>query len=395
MRGLWLSGLLLIVLSASFALGAHDQGGGLPDIGNRIELVEKVLEVEKLTKQPTLDLKGTDYQPGDEGKILAYVLEGSQPVTDALCIVSVLYPDHTSFIDNEIMFEFESTEFSGLYYHNFIVPNITGVYPVAAYCFYGTTTITDSPDEELGNLTESVSSEGIVSLSPNFEGAQEFQKSSFCNDVVCGWNWNISLPSGAISPFLTDFRIILRAHTDANENFKFFVKNFNTSIYENFANYSLNNPFEPTTAQYLLTYFENTSNYVKNNKVQIIMLVDDFDTTGKNMEVFDLYTSRTYNSTIIQDMRGSNEIVVSKAIYNQTINLGELLEADISVVPDEQIAQIIIIVVFFILIFSSLFIPASILGFFYSFIYLDGFLTIIGAGICALILFAGWRGRKK
>lgn len=379
--------VMLLLIGGVYAVPDNDNNG-LPD---RVGLVEKVLEVEKLTKQPVLDLKGTDYQPNDNGKILAYVLEGTQPITNAHCLVNVVYPDNSPFIINGAMSEIPNSAFAGMYYYDFVVPNITGVYPVTAFCEYGTTTVNDYPDHESGNLTEASVSEGLVALSPENDGIQEFEESDLCVAqggaiATCNHYWNITLPSGYNSGFLYDFRLWLRTHTDASEDFYFYVYNYNTSSYESLVNISNGNPIEPTTYQYPLT-----PDYVNDNHVTVMVKVEDYD-NPQNLEIYDLYTSRTYNATFIQDMRGSNEIVVSQALYNQTINLDSLLDAEIQVVSSEQLGQLLLIVGFIALFMAGLFIPSAVLGLAYSFIYLDGLLTVGGAVICAVIIYYG---RKK
>lgn len=386
--------LLMLVVTSSFALAVepNNNNNGLPQ---RVAVVEKVLEVEKLTKQPVLDLKGTDYQPYDEGKILAYVLEGTQPITNAICFVNVVYPDNSPFIVNSLMSEIPNSAFAGMYYYDFVVPNVTGVYPVTAFCQYGSTTVLDLPSQEWGNLSEALESEGIVSLSPDNDGVQEFEESPSCHAsgsavATCNWFWNITLPNGYDTDFLYDFRLFLRTHTDASEDFSYYLYNYNTSTYENILNISNGEPVEPTTFQYVI----NNSYVSPTKKVTVKVMVEDYD-NPQNLEVYDLYVSRSYNATFIQDMRGSNEIVVSNAVYTQSINLDDLLEAKISVVPDVQLEQIALIIIFFVLIFAGYLIPASMLGMAYSFIYLDGLFTLVGVGICALILVGGYNNRQS
>jgi hypothetical protein len=384
--------MLLVTFSSALAVPEETENQGIPQ---RVALVEKVLEVEKLTKQPVLDLKGTDYQPDDNGKILAYVLEGTQPITNAHCLVNVVYPDNSPFIVNGAMSEIPNSAFAGMYYYDFVVPNTTGVYPVTAFCEYGTTTVNDYPDQQSGNLTEALISEGLVALSPDNDGIQEFEESALCVAqggaiATCNHYWNITLPSGYDSGYLYDFRLWLRTHTDASEDFYYFLYNYNTSSYENVLNISNGDPIEPTTYQFILN-----SSYVSiDNKVSVMVEVEDFD-NPQNLEIYDLYTSRTYNATFIQDMRGSNEIVVSQALYNQTINLDNLLEAEIEVVSSEQLGQFVLIVGFLILLFTGLVTASAVIGLAYSFIYLDGLLAIGGAVICAVMIYADRQRKKK
>ena len=390
--------LCLVLSSSPFVLGANndsnsggssdDSSGGIP---NRIALVEKVLEVERLTKQPTLDLKGTDYQPYDEGTLLAYVLEGNIPVADAMCLINVVYPNKTSFINQQLMLPIDVVGFGGMYYHDFVVPNVTGIYPVTAFCLYGSSQVYNGVSNAEGNLTEALASEGFTSLGKDELGIMEFEKSDFCNNVVCGYEYNITLPIGFHNEYLSDFRLFLRSHTDANEIFEFYVYNYNTSTDEFIYSYSNNNPVEPTTIQTPL----NLSHLSNNSDITIHLLVDDFDTAGKNFELIDLYTSRIYNATAVADLRGGEELVVSKAINNVTINVQSLSGARISVISEEQLGQFLLIAGFLILLFVGLVSASAVIGIAYSFIYLDGLLAIGGAVICVMLLYFGERKRRK
>lgn len=105
-----------------------------------VEKVKYVDEVAKVTQQPSLSLTGTDYLPGDEGKLQAYLKVGEFPLSTAACYIDVLYPDMTFFLSDYIMLSAAHLHhFEGLYYLDFVVPNVTGVYPVNAYCYYNAT----------------------------------------------------------------------------------------------------------------------------------------------------------------------------------------------------------------------------------------------------------------
>lgn len=395
--------VLAMPLNAELALANPNNssvGGGLPSVVERVELVEKVLEVEKITKQPEFTLLGTDYQPGDEGKILAYVLEGNQPVTNALCLVSVLYPNNTVFIDNAMMSEFDNTAFSGMYYYDFLVPNITGVYAVAALCEYGATTVIDLVDFEGGNLTEAAGSEGIIALNPEQEGIQEFTGDGFCDgpggsNINCQWLWNISLPNGAVNEFLNDFRIILRSHTDAAETFTYSAYDYNNSVWVDFTSVTQGTPPEPTTYQFEI----NQSFISPDDKVSVRTSVFEFD-SPQNLEVYDLYISRTYNTTFIQDMRGSNEIVVSEGVFfgTEVIELvyndtQTIINTNPEIVGSEQIGQIIVIILFLALMITGYWLWAGFFGIFYAFTYLEGIFAISLLVVMSIIIYFG-KNRK-
>lgn len=85
---------------------------------------------------------GTEYNSGENGTIFVQILEDNQGVSDAVCDLSVYYPNKTFFIDDTMTYLNSS---NGLYYYDFIVPNDLGVYMVESTC--------NVPREDRGNVT--------------------------------------------------------------------------------------------------------------------------------------------------------------------------------------------------------------------------------------------------
>lgn len=84
--------------------------------------------------QPIGELKvlGTEYIAGDDAKMFLQFLDTDQkPVNNSECFLSVWYPNGTQFYNNTLMSYLDE----GIYYKNFLVPNITGVYPASAKCY--------------------------------------------------------------------------------------------------------------------------------------------------------------------------------------------------------------------------------------------------------------------
>ena len=77
-------------------------------------------------------VSGTEYISGEQGQIIIR-LEDSKgnPLSNANCLVSVLYPDKSFFIVDEQM---QSTTVSGNYYISFITPENEGVYEEYVVC---------------------------------------------------------------------------------------------------------------------------------------------------------------------------------------------------------------------------------------------------------------------
>lgn len=78
----------------------------------------------------------TEYSPGDNGKVFIQLLRnGIYPIENASCFLTVYYPNNTYFLNNVKMNYFRE----GLYYYDFIAPNILGVYMTTIYCIMPTT----------------------------------------------------------------------------------------------------------------------------------------------------------------------------------------------------------------------------------------------------------------
>jgi len=86
-------------------------------------------------RKPHMKLFGTEYSPGDSGRVFLQLLdEKFKPINNALCLISVYYPDKTEWFRNVSMFYLPGSD--GLYYFDFIAPADEGVYMVSAKCFY-------------------------------------------------------------------------------------------------------------------------------------------------------------------------------------------------------------------------------------------------------------------
>jgi len=81
----------------------------------------------------TVVVHGTEYSIGSNGKIVSHFLNADgDPVNDENCSITIYYPNGTMFINNSNMSYMNGTY--GIYYYNFTVPDITGVYPVDVNC---------------------------------------------------------------------------------------------------------------------------------------------------------------------------------------------------------------------------------------------------------------------
>ena len=79
---------------------------------------------------------GTEYNSGGKGKVYAQFLRttsgSSTPISDGTCNITMFYPNNTRFVKNKLMKYLNLS--NGIYYYNFTVPNLIGVYAVDVFC---------------------------------------------------------------------------------------------------------------------------------------------------------------------------------------------------------------------------------------------------------------------
>ena len=86
----------------------------------------------------------TEYSPGSPGKVFVQVLDNYfSPVNNAICKLTVYYPNGTKFINNVTMLPFEN----GLYYWDFVAPDVQGVYMTTISCTYPSDLIVLTPSQ--------------------------------------------------------------------------------------------------------------------------------------------------------------------------------------------------------------------------------------------------------
>lgn len=82
-----------------------------------------------------LNVHGTEYVPGDIGKLfLQFLNANNSPVSNSECFLSLWYPNDTMIYNNSLMTKLNNA-MDGIYYYNFNVPNVAGVYPASAKCY--------------------------------------------------------------------------------------------------------------------------------------------------------------------------------------------------------------------------------------------------------------------
>ncbi len=77
-------------------------------------------------------VSGTEYISGEEGQVIVRLEDSrSNPINDAECVLSLLYPDKSFFLIDIAMIP---TSIPGNYYHSFITPQTPGIYEEHIVC---------------------------------------------------------------------------------------------------------------------------------------------------------------------------------------------------------------------------------------------------------------------
>ena len=349
-----------------------DAGGGLPSVIERVELVEKVLEVEQITKQPTIEVKGTDYVPGDVGKMQVYLAIGQLPITNATCLISALYPNMTYFIEKALMLEATQDDFQGLYYLDFLVPPTTGVYPVNAICEFDTETIDD--------YVHTVTFDGLVSSDP-FENLENDDGITYdiidqatCNSINCSVNFSITLPAGWYTANINLAKIMLEYSMTKSQDADFYVYSpSNNQSYYWFTGNTKDIPY--------IEQFDLNSTFQADTEITIIMQGDA--TFQGNKFAFDyLFIERSYLGTTVNDLRGNEELVVSAGIYE----MYQVITSPTDLLSAEQFAHILVILAIIGFMMVGQWFIVGLLTIFYGFTFYDGITTVIIISLASMYI---------
>lgn len=304
-----------------------------------VEKVKYVDEVLKVTQQPTMRFMGTDYVPGDDGKLLSFITVGEFPVETASCYASVLYPNMSGyFIENYLMNQINKSYFTNGHFLDFVVPNVTGIYPVSSYCFFNSSSIRDNVDYFITNIT--IASGELANLIQFDNKYIEFKGDGLCKLVNCEVAFYFSLPTGFYTSFLRDFRNDIKVWTDRTSKFEVWAYNFDTDSKDNLFNFTKDSPIVPTSFQN-----ELNSSHVSPDS-QVVIGIDVYNFDNGVMRVHYDHLDRVYNGSDITDLRGNGELSVSQGIYNISVEInGEIDFVD----TDTSILIILLVIVLFLL----------------------------------------------
>jgi len=177
---------------------------------------------------------GTEYFPFSNGKVFAQLLDNNnKPIDDAVCYITIYYPNGLKFVDKYIMSKLEG----GLYFYDFIVPDIEGVYMVYVECNYRF--------DEVSMYTTSVSLSAVSSLSGNdepsftyyFDGLRYGTRASSSAGTL-------TFTFNAVNESIDYYYVVIKGHVDlisgtySSVNSGIFILNTCTNTYEKLGNFT-------------------------------------------------------------------------------------------------------------------------------------------------------------
>lgn len=151
--------VLMLSLTMASAFGADREDNETTERIDHVTLVDEVSlvrEVERITGMTNMFVGGTEYVVGDEGKIFVQLDQNGIQVTNATCRLNMWFANSSQFIFDAIMLPLEK----GIFFHDFIVPNATGVLPVSVQCDYLTVLKLSFPENL--NVTVGSTVEGTI-----------------------------------------------------------------------------------------------------------------------------------------------------------------------------------------------------------------------------------------
>ena len=131
----------ILIMGTATALLTPEELDRLDSIDRGISRIEtstnSCQEISTLLNRADLTLFGTQYKPGESGKVFLQLLDSDDAaINDATCRVTAYYPNLTRFLDDEAMTL--TPDSNGLYFRNIVAPTTIGVYMVEAECLFRT-----------------------------------------------------------------------------------------------------------------------------------------------------------------------------------------------------------------------------------------------------------------
>ncbi|MDD3263865.1 MAG: hypothetical protein PHT94_03140 [Candidatus Nanoarchaeia archaeon] len=164
-------------------------------------------------------ISGTEYISGEEGQIIIRLEdEKGKSITNAKCIVSLLYPDKSFFFTDR---EMQQTSIPGNYFVSFITPSREGIYEEHIRC-------TNPDNSELPERR--ISSSFHVSSGLNMIREISISQRTEFNNIINMINETNELLKNEINNLKTDIENIEKNINNNNQNFKTEISTLNSNI---------------------------------------------------------------------------------------------------------------------------------------------------------------------
>lgn len=328
-------------------------GAVLVDGGN-VDTVDVVRLVERSMNVQSMFVGATDYEVNDTAKTFVLISIDGQPVNNASCFMQSFYPNNTKFMAYTSMNFLEE----GLYYHDFIIPNVTGVYPVQVKCTYitgkeshvasagsrllgagaGALSNTFTSDNTYWTIVENLGDNRLIRNEFNFTGFNKNGTTPVSLTVRFEW----SRPDeGALDP--------------DNDTVYLYLQNNMTGNFDQIGTLG----YSPTDVTSTFTITVNASDYINTNGLVRLIVNDTIPTLGGDLASTTMsidfmnvtYDSLTTNTTVNQ-IAGGGELNVHDTITNINNEVQGPIAFDISIVA---IALFVIMIIIMFLYDNSMF----------------------------------------
>ena len=161
--------------------------------------------------ESTMKIFGTDYRRGDTGTIFLQLLNANNSaINNRYCDLTSYWPNKTMYHDDVVLNYLNDSQ--GLYYYDFTVPNVVGVYMLSSVCHNPSWSWTDDFNDysKLDYYENITVSGGNAALTESYPGWY---------NISWEYRKNITIPASKISSSLTFFPLLVDIYdTDLRNN---------------------------------------------------------------------------------------------------------------------------------------------------------------------------------
>lgn len=326
--------ILTIVFFIILSISVNSQNNNNNGLPTRIEYVENVNKVNKITNQPKLDVHGTEYTYFENAKTFIQLIEGNSAVNNATCFLTMYYPNMSyKFIDITMQ---KSNDLNGIYFYDFTTENISGVYPLNVECFYVTSSDFKFPinsaiiegELDSGALTDVYTDNDVYLAIGDIVAAQD--KLS----VIFNYT-NVLYPNGTNKSDIMSIIWNGFVNTDPNDltNINFLIYNVTSLSYQSLSNVGILTDLNVFT----ITNNAATSNDFKfgNNSISIKVIAESQNNATDNLLSFNtdfmILDLVQFVETQVENIKGSGEVHITRYLYDLTSSISNLNTNNITI----------------------------------------------------------------